>query len=92
MYDIAQLEKQQVGIRLPKYLVEETDELAALYSLNRTDIIAEAIRSYVADQKAKLLYDRFDRSVKEAKAIQAGKAPKTTLGGLIDELRANCDA
>lgn len=92
MYDIAQLEKKQVGLRLPKYLVEEVDELTTLYSLNRTDIIAEAIRSYVMEQKAKLLYERFDRSAGEARAIMDGEAPAATLDELIDELKADSDA
>ena len=91
MHDIAQLQKQQVGLRLPKYLVEEIDELTELYAINRTDIITEAVRSYVTDQKAKLLYERFDRSAKEAKAIESGQSPRATLDGLIDELRADCN-
>ncbi len=58
MHNLAQLEKQQVGLRLPKYLVNEIDEFTKTFSLNRTDVITEAIKSYISEQKAQMLYDR----------------------------------
>ena len=64
MHTIDQLEKQQVGLRLPKYLVDEIDLFTEQYSVNRTDIIMEAIKSYVSEQKAKILYDSFNDSCK----------------------------
>jgi len=64
MHSIDQLEKQQVGLRLPKYLVEEIDAFTEAYNVNRTDIIMEAIKSYVSEQKAKAFYDRFSDSLK----------------------------
>lgn len=89
MHSISQLEKQQVGLRLPKYLVEEIDALTESYSVNRTDIITEAIQSYLKEQKAKQFYDAFDESCKEIRAIEEGKTDKSnlkTLDALIDEL------
>lgn len=65
MHTLRQLEKQQVGLRLPKYLVDELDEFTKDYSLNRTDIIVEAVKSYVTEQKAKIFYADFEDSVKE---------------------------
>lgn len=89
MHTLTQLEKQQVGLRLPKYLVDEIDEFTRIYSLNRTDIIVEAVKSYVAEQKAKIYYDEFDTSVKELKdIINSPKKQKglQSLDELIDEL------
>jgi len=50
MYTLAQLEKQQVGLRLPKYLVDDIEEFTKKFSVNRTDIIVEAIKSYIQAQ------------------------------------------
>jgi hypothetical protein len=43
MHSLEQLKKQQVGLRLPVYLVEKLDALTEKYDLNRTDIITESI-------------------------------------------------
>jgi metal-responsive CopG/Arc/MetJ family transcriptional regulator len=67
MHSISQLEKQQVGLRLPKYLVEEIDAFTKQYSINRTDIIIEAISSYISAQKASVFYTNFDTASKELK-------------------------
>ncbi len=44
MQPIEKLEKQQIDIRLPKYLI--IDSLTKEYNVNRTDIITEAISLY----------------------------------------------
>ncbi len=69
MHSLAQLQKQQVGIRLPVYLVEQIDEFTKEYNLNRTDIIIESIKSYLADQEAKEFYKSFDASCKELREV-----------------------
>ena len=92
MHTLSQLEKQQVGLRLPKYLVEEIDEFTKQYSLNRTDIIVEAINAYVKEQKAKLFYDKFDSSCKELNSLLKDKPKRDsaqTLDALMDELENN---
>lgn len=86
MYSLAQLEKQQVGLRLPRYLIEELDGLAESHSLNRSDLIFEAVRSYVASQKAEEFYSEFDESLSELAEVRQGKKVATSLKGLIDEL------
>ena len=89
MHNLEQLEKQQVGLRLPKYLVEEIDDFTKQFSLNRTDIITEAIQTYVKEQKAKLFYDNFENSCKELKLVLKDPKKKDasqTLDALIDEL------
>ena len=69
MHSLSQLQKQQVGIRLPVYLIEKIDEFAKEYNLTRTDIIMESIKSYIAAQEAKEFYESFDSSCKELKEI-----------------------
>jgi len=88
MLSVEQLEKQQVGLRLPKYLVDDIDALTEKYSVNRTDIIMEAIKSYISEQKSKLFYDDFENAAKELQEIRSSKKNKKiqSLNGLIDEL------
>jgi len=89
MHSLAQLQKQQVGLRLPKYLLEEIDALTAQYELNRTDIIIESIKSYIERQKIQEVYDSFDSASKELKNILDNpKEMKNlqTLDELLDEL------
>ena len=89
MHSLAQLQKQQVGLRLPVYLVEQIDEFTKEYNLNRTDIIIESIKSYIEKQEAQKLYDEFDMACKELKEVldDPNKADKLqTLDELLDEL------
>jgi len=88
MYALEQLEKQQVGLRLPKYLIDEIDEITKEYSLNRSEIITESIKNFISEQKEKKLYDSFDRSCKELKSIlqTTEDSHLGTLGEFIDEL------
>ena len=86
MYSLSQLEKQQVGLRLPRYLIEQLDELASSHSLNRTDLIFEAIRSYLEKQKEERFYEEFAQGVSELKQIQKGGKAGMPLSELIDKL------
>ena len=89
MHSLAQLQKQQVGLRLPVYLVEQIDEFTKEYNLNRTDIIIESIKSYIERQEAQKLYNEFDTACKELKEVLDDplKADKLqTLGDLLDEI------
>jgi metal-responsive CopG/Arc/MetJ family transcriptional regulator len=89
MHSLAQLQKQQVGLRLPVYLVEQIDEFTKEYNLNRTDIIIESIKSYLEKQESQKLYDEFDTACKELKEVldDPQKADKLqTLDDLLDEL------
>jgi metal-responsive CopG/Arc/MetJ family transcriptional regulator len=90
MHTLSQLEKQQVGLRLHTYLIEEIDEITKLFSVNRTDVIVEAIKSYLAQQRANMIYDGLENAFTELQAIRDGKKDVSTLGtldGLIDELK-----
>jgi len=90
MHTLSQLEKQQVGLRLHTYLVEEIDELTKLFSVNRTDIIVEAIKSYLSQQRANMVYNGIENAFKELKNIRDGKKSTSsldTLDSLIDELK-----
>lgn len=87
MYSLAQLEKQQVGLRLPRYLVEQLDALAENHSLNRTDLIFEAVRSYIEKQKEAIFYAEFQAAAQDLKALQNGKNIETSnLQDLLNEL------
>ena len=86
MYTLAQLEKQQIGLRIPQYLIDEIDEFTKNFTVNRTDIVIEALRSYLNEQKSRMFYEKFDNSVQEAKLMIDGKIPEITLGELINEL------
>lgn len=89
MHTLSELEKHQVGLRLPKYLIDEIDAFTKEYSLNRSEIIVEAVKSYVSEQKAKIFYAEFDASAKELKEVVGNKSANDklqTLDELIDEL------
>ena len=92
MHSLAEIEKQQVGLRLQKYLVDEIDELTKVFSVNRTDIIVEAIKSYIAQEKENIIYDGIENACVELREIRDGKrkvSKSDTLDGLIDELENN---
>ena len=88
MHSISQLEKQQVGLRLPKYLVEEIDAFTSQFSINRTDVIIEAITSYISEQKANIFYANFNTATKELKKSLNNNDTTSmkSLDELIDEL------
>jgi metal-responsive CopG/Arc/MetJ family transcriptional regulator len=89
MHSIAQLEKQQVGLRLPRYLIEEIDAFTEEYAVNRTEIITEAIKAYIENEKEKRIYENFEKGVRELKQILDGEkdiSELSTLEELIDEL------
>ena len=65
MYTLAQLEKQQIGLRIPQYLIDEIDMFTKQFAINRTDIIIEALRSYLAQQKSIAFYEKFGKSVND---------------------------
>jgi len=92
MHTLTELQKQQVGLRLPKYLIDDIDEFTKAYSLNRTDIIVEAVKSYVAEQKAKIFYDEFEGSLQELQSVLGSTKKQSelqSLDELIDELENN---
>lgn len=58
MYNLQQLEKQQIGLKIPQYLIEEIDNFTKQFSVNRTEIVIEALRSYISEQKEHLVYEQ----------------------------------
>jgi len=69
MYNLQQLEKQQIGLKIPQYLIEEIDNFTKEFSVNRTDIVIEALRSYISEQKEHLLFEReLSKRVNEVKS------------------------
>jgi len=88
MHNIYQLQKQQVGLRLPRYLLEEIDSFTSQFSINRTDVITEAISSYIREQKANIFYNNFDEGCKELKDSLSSNNTDSmkSLDELINEL------
>ncbi len=91
MHNLASLEKQQVGLRVPKYLLDEIDEFTKNFSVNRSEVIIEAIKSYVEQQKTNMFYSEFDEACLELKDVVSNKKnkEKDTLEDLINELENN---
>jgi metal-responsive CopG/Arc/MetJ family transcriptional regulator len=77
-----------VGLRLPKYLIDEIDAFTKEYSLNRSEIIIESIKAFILEQKVRKIYDSFDVSCKELKDILDSDDDKhlISIEELIDEL------
>lgn len=92
MHDLAGLKKEQIGLNLERYLVDELDKYSKEYSIDKGDIIIEAIHSYLEIQRQKELYKNFETSCKEAKDMIKGKIPKTSLQDFIDETKHNTNA
>jgi len=88
LLSLSQLEKQQVGLCLPKYLVEEIDTFTTQFSINRTDVIIEAIASYISEQKANIFYNDFGAGCKELQSSLEKNDTNSlkSLDELIDEL------
>jgi len=91
MNNLSSLEKQQVGLRVPKYLLDEIDEFTKSFSVNRSEVIIEAIKSYVEEQKANIFYSEFDEACVELNETISKKSNKEndTLEDLINELENN---
>ncbi|SMN00235.1 hypothetical protein SPONL_1139 [uncultured Candidatus Thioglobus sp.] len=87
MHSLKQIEKQQVGLRIPTYLVKEIDELTRNYDINRSAFITEAVQSFIKEQKEKIFYEGLEQAVKEMKMMIDGELPKATLTDLIAELK-----
>ena len=79
MRDLASLEKQQVGLRVPKYLLDEVDEFTRMFSVNRSEVIIEAIKSYVEEQKSNIFYKSSSCGRFEYEDLEDSKNQRTLL-------------
>jgi metal-responsive CopG/Arc/MetJ family transcriptional regulator len=86
MLELRDLETQQIGLRMPKYLVNDVDEIIADYNINRSTFINNAIQQVVQEQKEQRFYERFESSIAELKLVLDGKSSSKSLEDLIDEL------
>ena len=91
MHNLIELKKEQIGLRLPKYLINDIDTFTKSFAINRTDIIVEAIKSYISEQKVNIFYSDFENSCKELNSALNDKNCHDieTLSGLIDEIENN---
>jgi len=88
MHNIYQLEKQQVGLRLPRYLLEEI-EIQKIYAEELPSITLYYPKWYWAhNQKANIFYNDFDKSCKELKTSLSSNSTDSikSLDELINEL------
>ena len=81
MNTLTSFEKQQVGLRVPKYLFDEMDEFSKTFSVNRSD-------SNIEIQKENIFYDEFETSVKELKTSFSANKKEDTLEDLINEIES----
>ena len=86
MRSLESIQKQQVGLRLPVYLIDELDILGKSHDLNRSELITEAVRSFIEEQKTMLFYKEFESSCDELKETIKGKKKARSLNELISEL------
>ena len=82
MYTLQQLEKQQIGLKIPQYLIEEIDSFTKEFCINRTDIVIEALRSYISQQKEHLLYEK--ELLNRVNDVKSGKVTPISRGEAFD--------
>ena len=87
MHSIKELEKQQVGLRMPTYLLNDIDEITSKYKVNRSEILIEAAKSYIASVKEKEVYERLGEAMQEVKLMMDGKIPKISARDTIKQLK-----
>ena len=80
------IQTQQVGLRLPTYLVDEVDEFIKDFNINRTTFIAEAIINFLKQQKEKEVHARLGEAMQEARLMMDGKIPTKSARSLLDEI------
>lgn len=86
MHTISGLKKQQVGVRMPTYLLNDIDKISNKYKVNRSEILIESAKNYVASVKEKEVHKRLEEAMKEAKLMIDGKIPSIDARSLLDEL------
>ncbi len=86
MRSVKELEKQQVGLRMPTYLLNELDEMTKKYKVNRSEILIEATQSYLKSVKEQEVHERLGEAMKEVKLAMDGKIKLRDARSLLDEL------
>ncbi|MBE8190426.1 MAG: hypothetical protein HAW58_06205 [Candidatus Thioglobus sp.] len=86
MHTILELKKQQVGVRMPTYLINEIDEISKKYKVNRSEILIEGAKEYVSSVKEQEVYERLGEALQEVKLMTDGKIPKISARSLLDEI------
>ncbi len=91
MHSIAELEKQQVGLRMPTYLLNDIDELIGEYQVNRSEFLIEATKSYIALMKEEAVYQRLGEALGEVKLMVDGKIPTISARDTIEAMKAEIE-
>ena len=87
MHAMQKIQTQQVGLRLPTYLVDEVDEFIKDFNVNRTTFIAEAISNFLKQQKEKEVHARLGKAMQEVRLMMDGKIPAISARDTIEELK-----
>lgn len=78
--------KQQVGFRMPTYLLNEVDGVVSKYEINRSEFLNEAAKDYLQAIKEQEVYSRLDEAMQEVKLMIDGKIPSRPARDLLDEI------
>ncbi|CAB5501861.1 hypothetical protein THERMOS_1465 [Bathymodiolus thermophilus thioautotrophic gill symbiont] len=86
MHSIQELETQQVNLNIPTYLLNDIDEITEKYKVDRSEVLIEAAKSYVASIVEQDAHERLYKAFQEVRQMREGKTPKTSARSLLDEL------
>ncbi|CAB5494843.1 hypothetical protein THERMOT_182 [Bathymodiolus thermophilus thioautotrophic gill symbiont] len=86
MHSIRELETQQVKLNIPTYLLNDIDEITGEHEVDRSEVLIEAAKSYVALIVEQDVHERFYEALQEVGQMREGKIPKTSAISLLDEL------
>ncbi|SHA08069.1 hypothetical protein BTHERMOSOX_864 [Bathymodiolus thermophilus thioautotrophic gill symbiont] len=86
MHSIPELETQQVNLNIPTYLLNDIDEITEKYKVDRSEVLIEAAKSYVASIVEQDVHERLYKAFQEVRQMREGKTPKTSARSLLDEL------
>ncbi|SMN02574.1 hypothetical protein SPONN_1319 [uncultured Candidatus Thioglobus sp.] len=86
MHPVAELKKQQVGFRMPAYLLNKVDKVIQKYEINRSEFLNEATKTYLETIKEEEVYERLGEAMKEVKLAMDGKIQLKSAQSLLDEL------
>ncbi|WP_122951381.1 hypothetical protein [Bathymodiolus thermophilus thioautotrophic gill symbiont] len=86
MHSIQELETQQVNLNIPTYLLNDIDEITEKYKVDRSEVLIEAAKSYVASIVEQDVHERLYKAFQGVRQMREGKTPKTSARSLLDEL------
>jgi CopG family transcriptional regulator / antitoxin EndoAI len=86
VHNVADLQKRQVGLRMPVFLLNDIDKITKKYKINRTDILIEATKSYLEQVKENEVYQSLGQALAEVRQMTDGKMKEKTARSILDEV------